>query len=159
MDTCTICFENSGVTHKLPCHHRFHANCIIAWFRSGSNTCPVCQDTGGYGSVYLDDDDDDDDLTENEKIRLQFLRQHTYRHPCLRRSFKALDKYRTKLTESLKYMRLIRKATRSRNRRARRRVQDAQQIVLHFEKKVRYHARSVLSANIKQCIIPIFTCA
>ena len=43
---CAICLlemdESSG--YKLPeCGHRFHANCIISWFRSKHESCPLCR--------------------------------------------------------------------------------------------------------------------
>ena len=28
------------------CSHRFHALCIMSWFRTGHSTCPMCKDKG-----------------------------------------------------------------------------------------------------------------
>ncbi len=43
---CAICAEN-GCDHTLDgCNHSFHAHCIIAWFRTGNNTCPLCRSSG-----------------------------------------------------------------------------------------------------------------
>ena len=43
---CPICQENlTTEIHSLECGHKFHSECIISWFRSGSNTCPCCRDT------------------------------------------------------------------------------------------------------------------
>lgn len=46
---CSICFEELTIENKYvleSCHHEFHSNCLIQWFRSGKNTCPVCRDQG-----------------------------------------------------------------------------------------------------------------
>tara|TARA_Y100000748_G_C15420866_1_gene459286 strand:+ start:320 stop:952 length:633 start_codon:yes stop_codon:yes gene_type:complete len=44
---CSICFlEMSDETtiHRLPeCGHAFHVNCIMQWFRSKQDTCPLCR--------------------------------------------------------------------------------------------------------------------
>lgn len=44
---CVICQESCfeyGATHSLDCGHKFHASCIVSWFRSGNTSCPVCRD-------------------------------------------------------------------------------------------------------------------
>ena len=44
---CAICQEScleGGHTHKLPCCHEFHTDCIISWFRSGQKSCPICRE-------------------------------------------------------------------------------------------------------------------
>lgn len=47
-DVCSICLvpclDASGTTLD-ECGHRFHASCIIPWFRT-TKTCPVCRDPG-----------------------------------------------------------------------------------------------------------------
>lgn len=54
-DVCAICktnYEEDGNTYTIPeCSHMFHSDCILQWFRSGSNTCPYCR------SVPQGDDD------------------------------------------------------------------------------------------------------
>ena len=36
-----------GNIYELPeCEHTFHTNCIMHWFRTDHNTCPLCQNTG-----------------------------------------------------------------------------------------------------------------
>ena len=45
-EECPICygtFEESEKPHLLECGHLFLANCIITWFRSGCDTCPMCR--------------------------------------------------------------------------------------------------------------------
>jgi len=48
---CSICYEeleNSDENpniYKLECNHVYHSSCIIKWFRSGHNNCPLCNDT------------------------------------------------------------------------------------------------------------------
>lgn len=49
-DICTVCqdiLDNGEQVHFLPeCKHGYHTNCILSWFRNGSNTCPCCGDRG-----------------------------------------------------------------------------------------------------------------
>ena len=43
--SCSICLDPTESTnHTLECGHRFHVDCIVNWFRSGQNTCPLCRD-------------------------------------------------------------------------------------------------------------------
>lgn len=46
-EICSICFskmtpENSHTLEE--CDHRFHTNCILKWFRSKQDTCPLCRE-------------------------------------------------------------------------------------------------------------------
>jgi hypothetical protein len=38
--------EDNNTPYTLECKHRYHANCIITWFRSGHMNCPYCGDNG-----------------------------------------------------------------------------------------------------------------
>ena len=43
---CSICYEPlNELDSNLECGHRYHSNCIIKWFRSGKQNCPLCNDT------------------------------------------------------------------------------------------------------------------
>ena len=59
-DICSICYEelnsmqnnniennqlNQNNAYTLECNHKYHSSCIIKWFRSGRNNCPLCNDT------------------------------------------------------------------------------------------------------------------
>jgi len=55
---CLICHDTlipeeepsvNNPPYTLECKHKYHANCIITWFRSGHNNCPYCGDTGSNG--------------------------------------------------------------------------------------------------------------
>lgn len=50
IDICSICHEplsNSEQIYTLPeCSHRFHTNCIMHWFRTDHNRCPLCNNEG-----------------------------------------------------------------------------------------------------------------
>ena len=49
MDKCIICLEslNNETNYSLPeCSHTYHQNCIMHWFRNGSNKCPLCNNLG-----------------------------------------------------------------------------------------------------------------
>lgn len=47
-DRCCICHEDliSNIYELPECGHKFHTNCIMHWFRTDHNTCPLCQNTG-----------------------------------------------------------------------------------------------------------------
>lgn len=36
----------ANLPYTLECKHKYHANCIITWFRSGHTNCPYCGDNG-----------------------------------------------------------------------------------------------------------------
>lgn len=42
---CCICFREMAYddSHTLECDHRFHTECVIKWFRSKQDTCPLCR--------------------------------------------------------------------------------------------------------------------
>ena len=50
IDICSICHEplsNSEQIYTLPeCSHKFHTNCIMHWFRTDHNRCPLCNNEG-----------------------------------------------------------------------------------------------------------------
>jgi hypothetical protein len=64
---CAICMNSitnevaaneNGITahYKLPeCGHIFHTNCIISWFRQGSNLCPMCRTTSAKMQPFCHD--------------------------------------------------------------------------------------------------------
>ena len=44
---CVIChenIENENDKYTLECGHSYHCKCIMTWFRSGHNNCPMCND-------------------------------------------------------------------------------------------------------------------
>ena len=44
LEECSICYTN--MLHTQPrqaCGHRFHDRCIVKWFKTGHNTCPLCR--------------------------------------------------------------------------------------------------------------------
>jgi hypothetical protein len=46
-EICSICFSKMTPeeSHTLEeCDHRFHTNCILKWFRSNQDTCPLCRE-------------------------------------------------------------------------------------------------------------------
>lgn len=52
-EKCAICHENMNIIddnnemYELPeCKHYYHTNCILTWFRSGHNRCPLCNNEG-----------------------------------------------------------------------------------------------------------------
>jgi hypothetical protein len=45
-DICSICFTEMTIedSHTLECEHKFHTACILKWFRSKQDTCPLCRE-------------------------------------------------------------------------------------------------------------------
>ena len=43
---CSICTDplsDETSSHRLPCGHTFHTECIVQWFRYEHTTCPLCR--------------------------------------------------------------------------------------------------------------------
>lgn len=43
--TCPICLKKFNIgekTKEMPCHHQFHADCILKWLNR-TNSCPFCR--------------------------------------------------------------------------------------------------------------------
>jgi len=46
-DKCTVCldeFEDDDDMIELKCGHHFHEDCIVHWFKTCSNKCPICRE-------------------------------------------------------------------------------------------------------------------
>ena len=82
-DICIICqdslVQDNNPTYKLPeCKCVYHTNCIVTWFRSGSNRCPHC---GHRGINHLSDE------RRSNKFHW-FGRRFSYRDHILFKEFK-----------------------------------------------------------------------
>lgn len=43
-ETCSVCLEEGGTLHALPCNHEFHEMCIVTWLCGNEKkTCPMCR--------------------------------------------------------------------------------------------------------------------
>lgn len=47
---CSICMQSMETNSCFPleCGHEFHGHCIMTWFRSGHDQCPLCRSEGCY---------------------------------------------------------------------------------------------------------------
>ena len=72
-DICPICHESmNNELYILPeCAHVFHTNCILHWFRSGQNTCPLCMNKGINGTSDLNYGNERAALENYKKMRRQ----------------------------------------------------------------------------------------
>lgn len=47
MQECGVCLQlmDQAASHRLPCGHSFHANCLVPWFREprSRGQCPLCR--------------------------------------------------------------------------------------------------------------------
>ena len=45
---CAICHDPLETNkYTIPeCNHEYHTNCIMTWFRTGKNACPLCNNQG-----------------------------------------------------------------------------------------------------------------
>ncbi len=68
-DICCICLDNikSKQNSKLICGHIFHSDCILDWFRSSKNTCPLCKDTGNINNNLINSEFNTNDIN-NEVV-------------------------------------------------------------------------------------------
>lgn len=66
-ETCTICLEslNDNVHTLEDCGHRYHVGCIMKWFRSGYEQCPLCRSQNFQPHRFLNVDE-----------RARLLRRH-----------------------------------------------------------------------------------
>ena len=91
--TCPICLEGLGACHALECGHEFHAECIVGWFRSGKNTCPLCKDKGS--SL------DDISLPQTDKMKI--MRKYSKTNGGNAELIKVLiDSYDSKIEQRIK---------------------------------------------------------
>lgn len=42
-EDCVICLEETNDYVQLPCHHKFHLDCIKKWLIRDNKTCPTCR--------------------------------------------------------------------------------------------------------------------
>ena len=85
---CSICLEelmeNDNVHLLHECEHPFHTECIITWFRSGNQDCPLCRGFPSLEIGYMD-------IRERTKLVIQEARKKNA-DPWLKRQIKAFDK-------------------------------------------------------------------
>ena len=130
---CAICQDEYDTGTKLACSHTFHTKCIAQWFATGSASCPVCKDDGGFVFVQ------DDELSDKQQRKIGLLRMYgacsdspKFVRAAVRRLDKAVDShekalrdfdrilYRTQ--ESYRKLRILEAKQRKKIYRARKRV-------------------------------------
>ena len=106
-EICAICHEDlsgEGLLYHLPeCTHIFHTNCIMHWFRTGHNTCPLCLNTGVNSENDLNWGQAASALYNYKKLRRKALRKDAPKE--LKRSIatiKRIERRHKKLKEKFK---------------------------------------------------------
>lgn len=79
---CSICHddfsEECGETYILPeCAHKYHVNCIMHWFRTGKNACPLCQNKGINNEVKDDYMENNAHIENYKTLRRQVKSKNT----------------------------------------------------------------------------------
>jgi len=97
-DICAICHEDlSDNLYSLPeCQHTYHTNCIMHWFRTAHNTCPMCQNHGINYNQALHT------VTTNPNYLERNLWKDYYRKACLYSKKKGADKEIVNRIKSIK---------------------------------------------------------
>jgi hypothetical protein len=96
-DICAICHEDlSNNLYSLPeCDHTYHVNCIMHWFRTNHNTCPLCQNQGiNYQQAY--------NLQNTLGYSDRILWKDYYRNACCYARKKNADKEIVKRIKAIK---------------------------------------------------------
>jgi hypothetical protein len=111
-DVCAICHEDlSDNLYNLPeCSHTYHVNCIMHWFRTDHNTCPLCQNQGiNYTQAW--------DIVGEQNYSERTAWQGYYKKACAHTRKKNADK------EIVKRVKAIKKAEET-NKKVRKRFQE-----------------------------------
>ena len=96
-DVCAICREDlTDNLYNLPeCTHTYHVNCIMHWFRTDHNTCPLCQNQGiNYTQAY--------DISNTQNYQERALWKEYYKNACSHARKKGADKEIVKRVKSIK---------------------------------------------------------
>ena len=86
-EKCTICLEAlADNVHTLEdCGHQYHVNCIMKWFRSGYEQCPLCRSQNFQPHRYLNVDE-----------RARLLRRHARKRNAPKRLKRAAKRLRAR---------------------------------------------------------------
>jgi len=139
---CSICLEvmniNINNIYTIPeCNHIFHTNCIIEWFRSSHDTCPLCRSNRIINPSYY-----------CHKNLFKIILDYSKRKNAPKKLVKIVDKYRKnkiKFDNSNKEFREFKK----KNKELFRSFNIVKNKKFKFERNVRILKREILSIPIQ----------
>ncbi len=144
--TCSICLDDEGELYTLPdCQHKFHVDCIMTWFRSGKNTCPLCKCCG----VELDNIR----MPHIQKMRLlrTYSKSNGLNSAFVQKLFKTYDRCIAKREKLLTELCDIRSMSRVEQSDISKITND----IKHMEKRIKSKRRQIVKVPFERIIIPI----
>jgi len=144
---CCICLDTVFTEiHQLPeCGHSFHSNCIIAWFRKGNKTCPLCKDEG---TVQIN----------SIKHRFKLLRNFCRTEKAPEFLVTEMQKFDVKRKQVRKIKQKLREYEKKANgnyKSIQKQISKRRANIYKAEKNLRYMKRVISSTKVDQIIIPI----
>ena len=140
MTSCSICLEENDMQiYTLPeCNHSFHTNCILAWFRKGNKSCPLCKDQGVECVNYA----------TNKLVSLLTISQTKYSPKCLK---SISNDYLEHCLKVIKYKEEINEMIKGLNKRCK----NMKRKLKKMNEKTNIFKEQILSYNIEKVIVPV----
>ena len=137
---CSICLEESDMQmYTLPeCNHTFHTNCILAWFRKGSKTCPLCKHSGNQCIG----------PTLNRLASLLTIAQSKHSPPCLQKISK---EYIANMIKTVEYKKKYNDEVKDFNNKAKR----MRKRMRNMDRRNELLKEQILAHTIERVIIPV----
>lgn len=153
MTECSICLGTCPESnyHSLPeCGHTFHVNCIVSWFRSGRNSCPLCKEEGVNTQW--------SELRYPSKMRFLLLKRiSNWKNapPFLKHEIMDFDKRQKSIRSEKRELNKYKNEACGNYTEISKNVKKMENVILKKEKKQRRHMRQICSAQVDHIIIPI----
>ena len=142
MQCCPICLDAIENGHTLECNHTYCAGCIVNWFRSGHQSCPMCKSS----NIELDNIQ----LPDKDKMRImrKYSLTNSSNSKLIKLLLKSYDRQREKidlLEEDLREFRLETEEIR----------EQKKEILKKQKRFLKKKTRRILALPIERIIIPV----